>query len=177
MEKRSYNLCTTYILPMLGLNRFSFGTNSDSFMNSYLSEDDKHIVVETTRQVSALITNNPAYRFKFDRGGKFYAVFEIPNFYLGDVKKFREGKYSHFLDATKEQIKKKSGLNYRVPLPGGGVRSARELLALDKDEQLRKALENELGVKIDSKAELASIPGADNFFDLKLSSKLEETTH
>lgn len=161
---------------MLGLNKFSFGTTTDAFINSYISEDNK-LVVQTTRNVSSLITNNPAFRFKFDSEGKYYSVFEIPQFYLQDVLKFKEGKYSLFSNATKEQIRKKSGLNYKVPLTGGGMRSARELLVLDKDPELRKAMENELAVKIHVDAELASIPGEDNYFDLKLSNKLEATTY
>lgn len=177
MEKRSYNLCSTYVLPMLGLNKFSFGTTTDAFINSYLSDDDRHVVVHTIRPVSSLVANNPAFRFKFDNEGKNYSVFEIPSFYLGDVLKFKEGKYSQFSNPTKEQIRKKSGLNYKVPLAGGGMRSARELLALDKDPELRKAMESELAVKIHVDAELASIPGDDNYFDLKLSNKLEATTY
>lgn len=176
MEKRSYNLCSTYILPLLGLNKFSFGTTSDPFINSYLSEDEKHVVVETTRTVSALITNNPAFRFKFSEGNQYFSVFEVPSFYLEDVSKFKEGKYSQFSNSTKEQIRKKSGLNYKIAQPGGKFRSAPELLVLDKDKALREKLEEDLAVKISEDAELASIPGPENFYDLKLSSKLE-TTH
>lgn len=176
MEKRSYNLCSTYVLPLLGLNKFSFGSTTDSFVNSYITEDQVYTVVQLKKPVSTVIQNHSNFRFKFEREGYFYAVFEIPQFYKEDIKRFVEGRYSEFSNPAKEQIRKRSGLNYRVPIPGGGMRSARELLALDRDEALRRELEKELAVRIDPKAELASIPGPENFLDLKLSTSLEPLT-
>jgi hypothetical protein len=104
--------------------------------------------------------------------GAFLAVFEIPVYYREDVEKFRQGKYSQFTDSAKNLIRKKSGLTYKVPVPGGGYRSALELLALDKDKQLKKYWEDTLVVKLSDDAELASIPGDDNFYELNLSTQL-----
>lgn len=160
------------MLPLLGLNRFSFSNVESNFINSYIAEDDIHLVVEMKCQVTTIISNQPTYKLKFEKNGVHYAVFEIPVFYRPDVKKFREGKYSQFSESAKATIRKKSGLRYRVPLKGGGWTSARELLALDKDKDLRKTLEKELVVQIDDDAELASIPGPENFYALNLSNQL-----
>lgn len=170
-EKRSVNLCSTYVLPLLGLNRFSFGS-PDRFINSYVNEDDTHIVVECSAPYSSIITNHANFKFSMEIGTSHIAVFGVPHYYKEDVKKFREGKYSQFSDSAKTLIRKKSGLTYKVPIPGGGYRSALELLALDKDKELKKYWEDTLKVKLDENAELASIPGDDNFYNLNLSNQL-----
>lgn len=172
--KRSVNLCSTYVLPLLGLNQWSFGSG-DKFVNSYVAEDDEHIVVECTHPYSTIITNHANYKLCFQNNDAHFAVFDVPVFYKGDIKKFREGKYSQFTDSAKTLIRKKSGLTYKAPVAGGGFKSALELLALDKDKELKKYWEELLAVKIDKDAELASIPGEDNFYDLRLSNKLEST--
>lgn len=173
-DKRSVNLCSTYVLPLLRLNQFSFGS-SDKFVSSYISEDDEHIVVECLHPFSAIITNHANYKLNFEKYGHYFAVFEVPIFYKDDIKKFRQGKYSKFTEAAKNAIRKHSGLTYKVPVMGGGFNSALELLALDRDKSLKKYWEDKIGVKIDNEAELMSIPGEDNFYDLRLSNKLEST--
>lgn len=171
-EKRSVNLCSKYVLPLLGINQFSFGSPS-KYVNSYVSEDDEHIIVECLHPYSTIITNHANFKLSFEKDRHYFAVFEVPVFYKDDIKRFREGKYSKFSESAKNTIKKKSGLTWRAPQAAGGYKSAPELLALDKDKELKRHLERELVVKIDDDAELASIPGEDNFFDLKLSNKLE----
>lgn len=171
-DKRSVNLCSKYILPLLSLNQYSFGT-TDRFVNSYITEDDEYIVVECLHPFSSITTNHTNYKLGFQRDGNYFAVFGIPDFYRDDIRRFREGKYSKFTESAKTIIRKKSGMTWRAPIAGGGYKSAPELLALDKDKELKKHLEEKLAVKIDNDAELVSIPGEDNFFDLKLSNKLE----
>lgn len=183
-EKRSVNLCSTYVLPLLGLNRWSFGL-PERFVNSYVNEDNTHIVVECTSPFTATITQHASFKFSFERDNKYFAVFESPIGYKEDIQRFREGKYSLFSENAKNLIRKKSGLSYKVPVPGkGGFKSALELLALDKDKELKKYWEKKLStweehpgsgsvVKIEDDAELASIPGGDNFYELKMSHHLE----
>ncbi len=177
-EKRSVNLCSIYVLPLLGLNRWSFGM-PEKFVNSYLSEDNEHVVVECKNPHPAVITQHANFKFNFEKDGSHFAVFEAPIGYKDDLMKFRQGKYSKFSENAKNQIRKKSGLTYKVPIPNkGGYKSALELLALDKDKELKKYWETILSnpsspVVLDDDAELASIPGEDNFYELKLSNQLE----
>ncbi len=172
-EKRSNNLCSTYMLPLVGLNRMSFG--GTNFITSYVDEDNVHVVAEV-KIVTSVIQQMHCFRFEFTRDGNSYAAFEIPSILRDTVKLFREGKYSQFSDEAKSVIRKKSGLPYKVP-KGTKYESARELLVLDKDKELRKAMEIDLSnvgspVKIDSTAELASIPGEDNFFRMNMSTSI-----
>lgn len=173
-KKRSVNLCSIYVLPLLGLNQWSFGS-VDKYVNSYVAEDDEHIVVECKHPYSVIITNNANYKLSFEKDGNYFAVFNVPTFYRDDVKRFREGKYSKFTESAKNTIRKKSGLTYRSPVVGGKFNTASELLALDKDKVLKEYWEKELAVKISDEAELMSIPGEDNFYDLRLSNKLMTT--
>jgi hypothetical protein len=168
-EKRSNNLCSTYMLPLVGLNRLSFGETN--FISSFVADDNTHLVIEL-RLITAAVNVHPCFRFDFQRESKSYAVYEVPIQLRDTLKKFREGKYSEFSNEAKSLIRKKSGLKYKVPLTGGKYESARELLVLDKDKELRKVMEQDLSVKIHQDAELASIPGEDNFFKLNLSTSI-----
>lgn len=172
--KRSINVCSIYILPLIGLNSTSFGVGN--FITSRVSEDDSYLVVEL-KQLNTVVTQNPFYKFNFMKDGSVQAVFQLPPEFKKTLELFREGKYSQFSEAVKNQIRKRSGLRYKVAQPDGSFRSARELLALDKDKELKKAIERELSnpgspVKLSDDAELTSIPDEDNFFVLNLSHQL-----
>lgn len=171
-EKRSYNLCSTYMLPLLGLNKYNFGERY--FINSYVNEDNKHLVVELSKPPMLEIINQSTFKFQFTKNGNTFCVFEIPTLYKEDVVKFREGKYSLMSESAKNAIRKRSGLIYRQPIPGKKTTNTDvQLMVLDKDEVLRNYLERELDVKIGKDVELGSIPGDDNFYALNLSTKLE----
>lgn len=176
-ENRKVNLCSTYILPLLGLNRQSFGELN--FVNSYLNEDGSHVVVEL-KLITQFVRQHNRFRFDFKSGEHNYAVLEMLSEYLETVQLFIQGKYSQFPIQAKNLIKTKSGLRNGIPNPKGGYTSARDLLVLDKHPELRRALEEELSnpgspVKIDFNAELQDIPGDDNFFRLGLAHSMELT--
>lgn len=176
-EKRSISLCSTYVLPLIGLNRYSFGETN--FVNSYLSEDLSYVVVEL-KLITQNVQQHPRFRFDFKEGSRSLAVFEMPEQYGETIRMFVDGKYSKFPEESKNIIRKRSGLRYNVPQPDGSRTSARELLALDKSDVLRRALERELSnpgspVVIDHDAELMDIPGEREFFKLNVSQKLELT--
>lgn len=169
INKRSNNLCDVYILPLVNLNATNFGVGN--FINSYVDTSDQYVVAKI-RQINSVIKANPSYRFEFVRDEFVHAAFEIPISFKSVVKLFREGRYSQFSDEVKNIIRKRSGLMYKVPSANGKSITARELLVLDKDKALKKVMESELLVKIDEDAELGSIPGDDNFLELKLSAQL-----
>jgi len=174
-KDKSRNLCNIYVLPLLGLTKHSFGENR--FVNSYLSEDNCHIVVRCTHPFSAIITNHANFCFQMEQDSHYLAVFAVPEYYKRDAERFRRGEYSKFSTAAKDLIKKKSGLPFRVVGRSGKYNTALELLALDKDPVLKKYWEEQLSNKgskvvLDDDAELASIPDDDNFFTLNLSDQL-----
>lgn len=173
IEKRSINLCSCYVLPLLGLNRFSFG-HQDKFTNSYISKDGEHVIVECTHPFTTIIVNHANFKFSMEKDNQYYAVFDVPVFYKSDVMKFIEGKYSTFSTQAKDLIRKKSGLKYKSPTFTGKFETSLELLALDKDKELKSFWEKELNVKLDDQAELMSIPDEGNFYDLNLTNQLTD---
>lgn len=162
--KRSDNLCNVYILPLLNLTRNSFGERSN-FVNSYITHDRKNLVVEVKKLYSHIF-DHVYYVTDMTAGDKTYVIFSIPSQYEDTVKKFVEGKYSQFDPNVKHIIKTRSGLKYKLPVANNKVSTARELLALDKDPDLKETLEKELDVKISKDAELMSIPSEENFLDV-----------
>lgn len=165
--ERSVNLCTYYLLPLIGLNKLTFG-RPENFVNCYLDNEGKYLVV-ALNDFPVNLEQHPNYKFDFENEEGVMAVFEIPAKYHPTVVKFRDGKYSHFSDEVKSIIKKKSGLRWNVPIEGGKTVSAKELLALDKDRVLKEKLERDLRVRIDDDAELISAPTdrfMNEFYDL-----------
>lgn len=157
------------MLPLIGLNKSSFGIGN--FINSYVDETNEFIIVEML-QITNVVKVHQYFKFHFIKDSITYCVFQVPEEHRKAVELFRKGKYSQFPTESKMAIIKKSGLKYRVPSPKGTLITARELLALEKDKTLKNALEDELAVKIDANAELASIPDDIEFFDLHLSNEL-----
>ncbi len=173
--KRSDNLCNFYILPLLGLNKTSFG-GSGNFVNSYLSKDTNYIVI-VLKGATPSFEEHQYYVTDFlNITGQVVLVFNVPIEFKPTIVKFIEGKYSQFSPPAKQLIKQKSGLNYKAPIGGGKVSTARELLALDRDPDLKKVWEQELGVKLAADAELMDIPDERNFYDFKVQ-QVQQDSH
>lgn len=167
--KRSLNLCSVYLLPLVGMNRFSFGKETN-FINSSLSSDNKHLLVEVGKIEGFTPEANPLFLFDFSMPERNVemVVYRFPERYLSDAELFRKGKYSYFSDEAKKMIRLKSGLRWKVPAANKTVISAFELLALDRDPDLKAHLENELQVQLPDDAELMSIPDETNFCSLQI---------
>lgn len=165
--KRSDNLCNFYILPLLGLNRSSFGGISN-FINSYLTNDFNHVVVHLHNPYGPYAVHQHYKTDYYNNQGILTIVFSLPPQFKATAAKFKEGKYSQFSNEVKQLIKAKSGLKWQVPNGRGQYISAKKLLALDRDPDLRKEWERDLGVTISPDAELISIPSDNEFIDLEI---------
>jgi len=82
--KRSTNLCSVYVLPLLDLNRYSFGT-PENFVNAYVSHDDSMIIAEVRQPVNEVVKHN-LFRFSFEKEGSVFHVFETPVKFKPSVK-------------------------------------------------------------------------------------------
>lgn len=165
--KKSDTLSSIYILPLIELNKDSFGKGN--FIGSYLSMDLRHIVVEVKEAVN--LENHREYVMDFTtEQDTVFIVFRLPSRFKVTAIKFSEGKYSEFSSEAKTLIKQKSGLRYKVPGRPGRVLTDRELLVLDKDPDLKKIMEIELEAvgQIPRDAELLDVPSSKNFIDLKI---------
>jgi hypothetical protein len=173
-----YNLNTYLILPLLKLNVDIFG--KDNLINTYLTKANQ-IVVEITNKdnVSWKYWEHQNYATDFDLDNKTTIIFNIPSVYKNEFDNFVTGKYSEFSAMAKKIIKSGSGLAYNKPIGedywtevnGNKVKmrdktTHKYLLALDKDESLRKHLESSLDIKIPQGAELLDKPKESEFIQL-----------
>jgi hypothetical protein len=161
------------MLPLVGYKPSDYGIGS--FVTSYINETNEYVVVRC-KSSSAYVKSKPTYKFDFVRNGENYLVYEIPNEFKESVLLFREGKYSKFPDFVKDKIKKESGLKYKQHVGERNGKpiyaSSNDLLALYKDAEFKRVIEEDLNVKLDSDAELVSIPDESNFYELQLSNQL-----
>lgn len=158
------NLCNYFILPLLGLNKLSYGEGN--FINSYLSKEND-LVVELDKDTdTSVLEEHIHYATDLYWEDKLVVIYAIPDEFKSDCELFREGKYSRFSAKSKDLIKKNSGLTYMKqidPKDPKKVISNPRLLALDRNKELRHRMEEELGVKISPEDELLSIPDENNF--------------
>lgn len=179
MLTEKYNLTTYFMLPLLKLNSDSFGV--DNFVNSYVTRTMQVVVeIEDKNKVQWKYWEHQNYAIDFDLNDKTTIIFNLPAIFQKDFNNFVEGKYSKFDLITKDVIKKYSGLSYMKPVgepymmtDEDGKKSKvqnktshRYLLALDKDQNLRKNLEIELEVKLPVDAELLDQPKESEFITL-----------
>ena len=160
--KKSDNICNYYLLPLLKLNKFSFGPGA--FENCYLA-DNYQLVVKLNKSYD-IASRHYAFSLSYEDDGYHYIVYDLPEEFHDTVDKFKEGKYSTFVKAHKDLIRKYSGLNYKQPIARKSFVTARQLLALDREQPLRDLLEKELGISLPEDAELISIPNEECFITI-----------
>lgn len=162
-EVTEHTLTTYFLLPLIQLNKFSFG--SANFLNCYVNRDGTKLIVEVVDlRLSLPMHLHPEYAgiSETENTGCFY--FYLPDVWKEDFLLFQKGQYSKFSENAKEMIRAYSGLPYQNERNGQTLTDAR-LLALDKSPVLRKAWEDELTVKtpvyLPDDLELLDIPGED----------------
>lgn len=160
------NLCTYFVLPLLGLNKASFSSEAN-FIDSYLSPDREFLLVKVLDTIffEHRMHDHPNFIgvYKDDNGSNFVA-YAIPARWGIDLFYFIQGKYSKMSTDAKEAIRTTSGLNYRVP-PEIGANPVTDirLLALDKSEAVREMWEDMFKVVMDDSQELLSVPSTNSF--------------
>lgn len=162
------NLCTYYLLPLIRLNKFSFGANN--FIQCYVSRDGLLLYVEV-RDIPEFVYSRPDYLgITILPSGSTALAFDLPAMWQYDVRAFMLGRYTELTDDAKECIYGYSGLVINQPIQGTNLLNTdSRILALDIDptvrERLRSALSKELDVQIPIGAELISVPSESNYID------------
>ena len=159
-------LITYYLLPLIGLNRKSFGR---SFKSSYIDRAGTRLFVElSTNMVAPTYRNNPNYIAEIALTKGLLVMFVVHSNMLKDVKLFLDGKYSEMSKATKKIIYKTSTLSYNKTM--GSFKMSNPILqALDKTNTLRSYLEDTLGiVSLPDSAELIDKPKEHWFIENKI---------
>lgn len=154
-ESNKQNLVTYFILPLLQLNKSSFG--ADNFLNSYLDVNG-YLVVNTEKPILVTngVYNNENYVTDYERGNRsINYVFTIPTEYQSDVKFFIEGKYSQLSAKAKIEIAR--------------THSSDSIIVKMMNPQLadRQKIADELGVSVKYIKEIKSHPGDSNYIKIK----------
>jgi hypothetical protein len=163
-EIRNTNLCTWYLLPITGLNRFSF---DGVFLNSYLEKNRMWVIVHVPdiNLVSQQYVGHAIRTWSNPRGG--FLAYELAEYWRNDVYAYMSGKYSRFSSELKALIIEKSGLPYREFQEDGSHITDLRLMALEDHQELRTYLCSELNVTEDSLPEdLLSVPSPESFMDV-----------
>jgi hypothetical protein len=168
------NLANYYVLPLLGLNKASFG-GSDNFINSYITSGEE-IVVEVLDEklVAENVTfDHPNYLGDIKTGETYIFLYDQPDSFKSDILLFAQGKYSEMSIAAKGMIIKHSGLPNNLERkdlpkkPNGRyqVETSKYILGLDKTNvALRAQVENQVGQSLPKDAELIEKPNSKNFY-------------
>lgn len=162
-----HNLCTYYLLPLIGLNKFSFGVEIN-FKNCYVNREGTELSVEVEFILQRL-EGTPHLLRTYYLDGSCYYVFELPKKWHPDFENYIIGAYTKFSPAAKSLIFKQSGLRYRQLNENNRPSTDLRLLAIDDDQIRRDILRTKLieyyGVFIEESAELLSPPIDGSFTD------------
>jgi len=163
-----YNLCTWYVLPWLGMNFNSFG--KENFINSYLIRGAMKVVTKVLdKELCPAVAEHPNFRGSLYRAEEqtTLLVFNIPEMWTEDYRKFLDGKYSQMSEEAKSRIRRISGLRYEEKNDKGELITHAALMALDRHPSLRKKWLEILGSDTQLPEELISVPGDQCFINLE----------
>jgi len=160
------NLSTYYILPLLKLNKSSFG--EDNFIKSQVTKYGEVVVYIKNGDVAGDYYNHENFGADVEDEDGVMIIYNVPDRHLEDYQMFIESKYSKMSMFAKDVIKAHATVNgllwmkrtEEVIITNGKRKkvyydeSSRELMALDLSDSLRETLEEELDVKIAKGVEL-----------------------
>lgn len=156
------NLVTFYALPLIGVNKLSFGRN---FKNSYIDKDGLKLYVKLKSPMkSPIYRNNPNYITEVVIDRILYIQFVVPSRFIPDTKLFVLGRYSKMSKEAKKLIYGTSTLPYNSTMGSFSV-SHPVLQALDKTKTLRAFLQKTMGQEIPEGEELMQSPADDWFIE------------
>lgn len=172
---RETNLCTYFLLPLLGLSEHSFGEGN--FQNSFIHKDERSIYVS----IHHLNLVPPSVRqgvTVVETGDCIYLRFTFPEMWYKDFDLFIEGKYSKMSLTAKQAIKSYSCLMYKVEMEGTVYTDFR-ITALERSPDLIEEWKTHLyGVRdvsvldTDPTTELLEAPGDYMFFNKTIQSSV-----
>lgn len=162
-----YNICTYYLLPLIKLNKFSFGENN--FLQCYVSRDGSKLYIEL-REIPAFVYSKVEYLgTAILPNGNVAVVMGLHPLWEPDFRNFIDGKYSKLSKPAKDAVLAYSGLPFNQHTSNNVPYTDSRILAINPDpgerEKLRRALMSELGVNIPVDQELISIPTELNYVD------------
>lgn len=151
---KEHNKVTYYLLPLLMLNKSSFG--EDNFIESYVNGEGSMLCAD---MVDSRLCPDALHHTSFHEGwkmqgeglngdpvGVFHRLwYNLDDGWGLDFDLWKRGLYGRLTDNAKSMIRTYSGMRYRQPLDDGtNLFTDYRLLVLDRDPALRKKWEYEL---------------------------------
>jgi hypothetical protein len=155
-ESNKQTMVTYFIMPLLQLNKSSFG--ADNFINSYLDKNGYLVVNVKGDENSDYSAIERTEYFITDyrrEDGTLNYIFAIPDEYHRDMELFIEGRYSQLSAKAKVAITKTQSSDSFI------VKMLNPQIA-DKQK-----LADELHVNVDLIKEIKSPPSESNFINIK----------
>lgn len=161
-----HNLCTYYLLPLIHLNKVSFGEGN--FIDSYVNSQGTILTVEVidcSLCSRFRMYTHPQYLQKvYGHGNYDKVIYQLPSIWEWDFNIFKLGQYSKFSIAAKEQIVNYSGLPVDAWNDDGKPLTDARILALVKSPVLKRMWELDLAcLPLPDDLELLDIPGDRNY--------------
>ncbi len=161
-----YNMATYYLLPLIGLNKSSFGCDTN-FINCFVDNEGTKLYVSVqTSRFGPL--NHPGILEIKDEHPNALFVFYFPAKWKAHFELFKSGQYSKFCMNARRIINLGSDLAYNQSSKYGSVNTDLRLIAMDRDcagwEIMRKRFSDYLDVEIAASAELLSAPDPSSFW-------------
>tara|TARA_R110002049_G_scaffold263690_2_gene439887 strand:- start:38 stop:601 length:564 start_codon:yes stop_codon:yes gene_type:complete len=178
-KKLKYNKSKTYLLPLLSEllefdkdflpfleNTFMFD-DLGKYNNCLLMLHDFDFKNPEFTKYEHAFTKNDLFQELIDIDNKVAYVFKFPEEYIVEYDNLINSKYSEFGEDAKELILEFwTDVYGEKPAAIGFLRKLKQILY--KEQELRKELEKNLGVKIDTNAELGEFVVIENeTFSLK----------
>jgi hypothetical protein len=162
--------CTSlFLVPLLGIQKVAL--DEMGFISGYLGDVSQEVQYDEAiymlfkpedQELFGLFVRNETNTNKrnliddYDYDGRYTVlVYQIPEKFISDYKLFLEGKYSEFSDAAKKMFPEETPVivrGHREILPSFAYR------VFNKEERMRKWIEDLLGVKLDKDAECWTKP-------------------
>ena len=159
------NLVTYYMLPLVGVNRTTFGR---TFKSSFIDKDGLKVYVCLKSNMKApSYKYNPNYITELVIDRTLFIQFVLPSYFIADAKLFILGKYSKMSKKAKKLIYDTSSLPYNSTMGSFSV-SHPVLQALDKTKTLRTYLSNIIGEELVHDEELMESPSDDWFIESQI---------
>ena len=160
IEKRvkgSETLATYMMLPMLKLNKASFGVGN--FSNCYVDRKGLIIVdlVDITKATESSTVKHEHYLTDYNVDDVTRIIYDVPKEYIDDIAKFEKGAYSQLSS------------DYKVALSKYGLLGQNDIIMKSLNPQMedRQKIADDLGVKVSLVKELKSAPSENNFLSVK----------
>lgn len=163
------NLSTFYLLPLIYLNKFSFGQGN--FIESYVNSSGTTLIVDVAllQMCHKDCLASPYLSMKSDSAdGYSHLIYCLPPKWHDDFLRFKAGKFSEFSEEAKHLIREYSGLMVNMLRQGVYITDPR-IRALDKSPLLREIWEIELAcLPLPEDLELMPVPPERVYRDILL---------